>query len=254
MKQFLVFYKKEFYEGMKTKRLMISGIVFIILGIMNPFIAKVTPEIMKNALPKGVTIKLAEPTSLDSWTQFFKNINQLGVIVLLILFCEILSKEVERGTLIPLLTKGLSRRVVILSKLFYMWSVWTVVLLISFFITYGYTIFYFPDNLSVHLFSAIFSLWIFGMLLFALLLFSSILTRSGFQGLMIVAVFYAVGLFSVLFTKIDTYNPFVLSTKNMDFLKGTASFDEYYPAVLISFLLIILCLVAAVKQFDKKKI
>ena len=53
---------------------------------MNPFAAKFLPEILASALPSGMTITLPEPSAMDSWGQFFKNISQMGIIVVVILF------------------------------------------------------------------------------------------------------------------------------------------------------------------------
>ncbi|MDH6365700.1 ABC-2 type transport system permease protein [Enterococcus sp. PF1-24] len=254
MKQLIIFMKKEIFEAFKTKKLLIIAVSFLALGIMNPLIAKLTPEIMKSTLPKGISLEIPAPTSLDSWSQFFKNINQLGLIVLLILFCEILAREIETGSLINLLTKGLSRTVIVLCKQFFLWGVWTVALFLSFIVTYFYTKFYFPDDLSPAIFPAIFSLWLFGLLMFAVLLLGSALAKSGFQGLFLVLLFYGGGIFSTMFTKIDYYNPFALSTKNMLFLQERADLGDFLPAIALTTLLTLVILWLSIKIFSKKRL
>ncbi|WP_222860725.1 hypothetical protein [Paenibacillus antibioticophila] len=91
--------------------------VFFIVGMLSPLTAKLMPELLSSFLPEGMTLTIAEPTALDAWIQFFKNTSQMGLILIVILFSGILGTELTRGTLINMLTKGLSRHAVILSKL-----------------------------------------------------------------------------------------------------------------------------------------
>ena len=43
MRQLTAFIQKEFTEVMRNSKLLICAIIFILLGIMNPAIAKITP-------------------------------------------------------------------------------------------------------------------------------------------------------------------------------------------------------------------
>ncbi len=93
--------------------------------MMNPLTAKITPQLVENFMPEGMIVNLGEPTALDSWMQFYKNVPQLGLVVLVILFSGMMSQEYSKGTLINMLTKGLARRSVILSKLTVALVMWT---------------------------------------------------------------------------------------------------------------------------------
>jgi len=140
------FLKKEFFEYTKTYKLFIMLMIFIIFGITNPLIAKLMPEIVGSLVTDGVVITLPEPTAYDAWAQFFKNATQMGLFVMVILFSGVLSSELSKGTLINLLTKGLSRTAVILSKYTCMVSVWTISISLCFGLTYGYTAYLFPQG------------------------------------------------------------------------------------------------------------
>ena len=156
MNHFAVFFKKELKElkeSVKTYKLLLLGIVFLILGIMNPLVAKLTPDLLASFLPEGMSITIPEPSSLDSWAQFFKNIQQMGLIVVLLVFSGVLTNELSRGTLVLLLTKGLPRQTVILAKYAAMLVLWTMSVAISHVVTWVYTVYLFPDNLSQNLFS-----------------------------------------------------------------------------------------------------
>lgn len=43
-----------------------------------------------------VQIELPPPNSLDSWTQFFKNVNQTGLVVTIVIFSGMVSREYEK--------------------------------------------------------------------------------------------------------------------------------------------------------------
>lgn len=112
---YLAFTKKEFIECIRSYKFMILIIVFLAFGFMNPIFAKYMPELLKSMMPDGMSMKLPEPTVFDSWTQFFKNMNQMGLIIFLLSFSSIISAELQKGTLINMVTKGLSRKKIILS-------------------------------------------------------------------------------------------------------------------------------------------
>ncbi|MGP3641566.1 ABC transporter permease subunit [Lentilactobacillus hilgardii] len=254
MNQLMIFIKKEFIESIKTKRFLIAEIIFVLFGLMNPLLAKLMPKIIGSALPKGVSAAIPAPTSLDSWTQFFKNMTQLGLIILVILFCDIVSHELANGYLINFLTKGLSRWVVVLSKQLLVWFVWTISLITTFLVTVGYTNYYFNDHLSRHLFPAVFALWLFGLLLMTVVVTGSTVSASGMKGLLITGGFYALGMFSTVFTGFKKINPFSLINQNMQFLQGKQSFGEYGVALAITVILMLIGLAISLILFNRKRV
>lgn len=252
MRNYFFFLKKELKEGIKTYKLPILLCIFFIFGVLSPMTAKFLPKLLPSLLGEGMNFEIPEPSSMDSWTQYFKNINQLGFVVVILIFSGILSHEFEKGTLINLLTKGLSRTTVLLSKLTYMIVVWTVNLVLSFLITWGYTVYYFSDGKSPHLFSGIFPVWLFGCLLLSVFLFSATLFEKSSGSLLIMVLFTAAGLFLSIIDRIAKFNPFSLVQKNLPFIQGTETLSDYLPAMSISFLLIILLTFVACKVFKKK--
>ena len=77
MKSLLAFIKKEMLEQRRSGKLIILGILFVVLGIMSPAIAKLTPwlmEMMVDTLAgSGLVFTPVSVSAMDSWTQFFKN-------------------------------------------------------------------------------------------------------------------------------------------------------------------------------------
>ena len=115
MRSLIVFMKKEIMEQIRSGRLMILGILFVLFGIMNPAIAKLTPwllETMADSLAEsGMIITDVKVSALDSWVQFFKNM-PMGLIAFVLLESSIFTKEYTSGTLVLSLTKGDRKSVV----------------------------------------------------------------------------------------------------------------------------------------------
>ena len=119
MRAFFAFLKKELLESARSGRLLLLLILFGVFGIMNPAVAKLTPwllEVMGEELAEsGMVITEVTVDALTSWTQFFKNI-PMALIAFVLVYGGIFTKEYESGTLILVLTKGISRYKVLLAK------------------------------------------------------------------------------------------------------------------------------------------
>ena len=112
MRQLTAFIQKEFTEVTRNSKLLICAIIFILLGIMNPAIAKITPwlvEQFSNATSgAGMLIQTMEISALTSWEQFFKNM-PMGIVFFVLMFSGIVAAELQKGTLINIVTKGMPR-------------------------------------------------------------------------------------------------------------------------------------------------
>ena len=54
MKNLYFFTKKEFFECWRTSRFLILVIIFLIFGLMNPLLAKLTPEIVNMTIGDAI--------------------------------------------------------------------------------------------------------------------------------------------------------------------------------------------------------
>lgn len=254
MKNFLVFTQKEFLEGVRTYKAVIFLVVFMIFGLMNPLMAKLTPELMASLASEGIAITLAEPAAIDSWMQFFKNISQMGLVVMVILFSGILTNEIHKGTLINMLTKGLSRTAVILAKFMYLLVIWTVAYAICLGITAGYTVYLFPESSVDNLAFAAVALWVFGVLLLSLLMLASSCTKSNYLGLLMLACAVAVmGLVGIAPATHD-YNPMSLMSDSTALLNGSLDPHTLIPAIILSLVVSLISIIAAVMVFRKRQL
>lgn len=148
MKALLAFIKKELKEQLRSGRLILLGILFVLFGIMNPAVAKLTPwllEMSSDSLAEiGMAVTTVTVSAMDSWGQFFRNM-PIALISFVLLESSIFTREYQTGTLVLSLTKGLERYKVVASKTIMLGTLWTVCYWICFGITYGYNA-YFWDN------------------------------------------------------------------------------------------------------------
>ena len=72
-----LFTKKEWIEVLRTGKFVIITVLFILFGVMNPAITKLTPWMMEafseSLEESGLTMTEAKVDALTSWMQFYKN-------------------------------------------------------------------------------------------------------------------------------------------------------------------------------------
>jgi ABC-2 type transport system permease protein len=115
--QFGVLIHKELIEQIRSRRFIILVVVFIILGILSPLLAKYLPALLSSMMKdQNIYITVPESTWKDAIAQYTKNISQLGVLILILLNMGTVAKEKEIGTAVFLLVKPVSRNLFVLSK------------------------------------------------------------------------------------------------------------------------------------------
>lgn len=181
MRQLTAFIQKEFTEVMRNSKLLICAIIFILLGIMNPAIAKITPwlvEQFSNATSgAGMLIQTMEISALTSWEQFFKNM-PMGIVIFVLMFSGIVAAELQKGTLINIVTKGMPRWKIMVSKLILLLVLWTGMYFASYIITYVYNDFYWDNDTVNNIFFSVFCLYLFGVWLISLIMLMSALADN----------------------------------------------------------------------------
>lgn len=254
MNSFITFTKKELVEQIRTYKLFIFLAVFFIFGMTSSLFAKLMPNIIASMDLKGIEIKIPEPTFLDAYAQFFKNVNEMGLIALILIFSGTLSGELTKGTLINMLSKGLSRKVVILSKFTSAILIWTLAYVISILINYGYTFYLFGKHSVDNLLLAFFCLWLFGVFIIAIIILSSTIVKGSYGGLILTAIIYGALMLINLFPKVEKYNPYSLITKNIELINNKISVEDINITMVVTVLMIFVSLVGALKIFRKKQL
>ena len=103
---------KELREQLRTYRLPVVAIVFLLFGITSPVLARYTKELI-DALGAqaagGMEIVLPPPTVADAIGQLLKNLGQFGILIAILLAMGAVATEKDRGTAALILTKPASR-------------------------------------------------------------------------------------------------------------------------------------------------
>ena len=260
MRGYRVFLKKELFEAFKTYRLLVMGAAFLVFGIMSPLAAKMLPEIIRWATQVDPTTAgmdlgslFTEPSAIDAWAQFYSNVGQLGLIVLVVAFGGMVSSELAEGKLSIILTKGLSRSAAILSKLTSCALVWTGSLAVAFFTSWGYTAYFFPGEKLPYLPLAGFCLWLFGVFLLALLAFVAALAKKSTIACLLAMCGSVIALNLLnLIPYVEKYNPVSLGGSPMLLISGSATPRGVYPAMATAVVGIAALALLAVMAFNVK--
>lgn len=252
MNGYIAFVKKEFTENMKNYRFLILFAVFLIFGIMSAFLAKFTPEILSTlAADMEMT---SEPAALDAWKQFYKNISGVGFSAFIILYGSCLSNEYSKGTFVLMVTKGLSRKAVILAK----YTVAAVLMTVSYWTayaaTYGYTALLWNDTSLSNVALAAFSLWMAGFLYLSILMIGCVIFKQTFTSILFTGGIVALISLLGMVKPIARFNPFILTSKNVDLISGEATLADFMIPALISVIISIFGLLTAIRLFNKKQL
>lgn len=256
MKQLTAFTKKEFLEQLRTGKLFILTILFCLFGIMNPVIAKITPwlmELMSDQLAEsGMAVVNVEVNALTSWIQFFKNM-PIALIIILVMFSSIFTAEYQKGTLINVVTKGLKRWKILLSKTAVMCLVWTFGCLISYGITYGYNAYFWDNSIAGHTLFAAFCFYFLGLWLITVLTFASTLFKTPSTVTLSTGAAFLIAYLLGLVPKIKMYVPSHLM-ETAELLTEGSKINNYSIAIIITGTLITINILLSIFAFNKKNI
>ncbi len=256
MKTFIAFLKKELTEQLRTGHMLILGILFVLFGIMNPAIAKMTPwmmELLSDSLAEsGMVVTEISVDALTSWTQFYKNI-PIALITFVLITCSTLTAECQRGTLIPVLTKGLSRTKVIYAKTISLTLMWSAGYWLCYTVTYGYNEYFWDNSIVYSLAVPALAYYLFGLWVISLvMLFSSLSNANTGVLLGSGSVCIAAYLLSMI-PKIQPYTPMRL-TESMSAVTGVFSTNALVVAAVITFVLTVADIIGSCIIFRKKKL
>ncbi len=254
MRTFLSLLKKETIEGVRTKKMISTFILFLFIGLISPLTAKLTPMILQSIATGNIDINVAPPSEIDSWTQFFKNISQIGMFGLAIILSTQMANEFQKGTLINLLSKGLPRYQVVLSKIFYNFILWFIAYFCSFILTYFYTKYFFGISFPIrNILMAALLPFIFGLFLISLEILAGVISGNAIGTLILTTLGIVIQLILSIRDEIVKYMPIALIGKPVNLIKGIG-YDDYYVPIITGSILLILCIVISLAVINKKQI
>lgn len=253
MRVFISLIKKEAIENIRTKKMLVVLVLFIFIGLISPLTAKLTPLILRSIATEGIDIKVSIPAEIDSWIQFFKNINQIGMFGLVILFSTQITNEIQKGTLINLLSKGLPRYQVIISKWFFDTVMWMSSYCACFLVALGYTKYFFNNTFAIEniIMAALLPL-IFGIFLISLEILGGVITGNVIGTLVFTAGGIVLQFILSLKDEIVKYMPIALLGKPINLIKGIG-FEDYFMPIITTFGLIIICVISSILVLNRKE-
>lgn len=255
MRRMRAFFCKELTEQLRKKRLMVVGILFVLFGILGPATAKLTPEILKlfgESNSAGFVITVTEVTVMDSWMQFFKNLD-IPMIVMLVMWSSAFTGEYRKGTLVPLVTKGLTRTDIYVAKMLMLHLVWTLGYAVYFGIVYGYNAYYWGNGPVKHMALAILLSWLYGAFMMSLVgLFSSIAESSAQVLLGVGGVWFLFSLLSIA-PKLSGVLPAALSD-GLPLMLGNKVPGDYTVSILVTVVLTLSATFGGLVLIQKKKL
>lgn len=256
MKSLIAFSKKEATEWWRSGRFAILMVVFTLFGIMNPAFAKLTPWLMDSMSESlensGIILGEIRVDAFTSWEQFYKNI-PIAMIVFVLMISGLFATEFQKGTLIPVLTKGLARWKVYVAKTFGILLVWTVGYWTCFGITYVYNDIYWDNSVVAHPIAAAGLVYLFGLWLTAMVpLFSSFLNNAISVAMgtgSIVIASYALGVLPNIKSYVPTY---LLSAQALLVRAGDP--EDYLLVIVVTSILVVVSFVLGWVIFDRRRL
>src|SRR3990172_4419664 len=111
------FLLKEIKEITKTHRLWAVPLFFLFLGLSAVAATEFLPDILKSQLqPQNISIKLPEPDAVQAFQTYFKNLTQVGLVMVILMSMGLVSEEKARGILAQILAKPVSRAAIVAAK------------------------------------------------------------------------------------------------------------------------------------------
>lgn len=256
MRQLIVFTKKEFLELLRTGKIWIILMIFILFGITNPAFAKLTPwmyEMLSDSMAEGgLIVTNIEVDALTSWMQYYKNIF-MAVLALTVMFCGILTSEYQKGTLVNMLTKGLDRWKVIVSKSVTLIIVWSLCYWVCFGITYGYNAYFWDNGIASHVGAGAAYIYLFGIWVISLIMLASSAWENSTGVLLLIIVAVILCYIAGMVPDLADFTPIkLLSAGNL--VKGDLQLSDFTRSLIVTSGLSIAGFLAACILFNKKKI
>ena len=239
---------------LRTGKFFIVTVLFILFGVMNPAIAKLTPWMMEalseSLEDSGLTLTDATVDALTSWVQFYKNV-PMALIVFILMFSGILAAEYQKGTLINMITKGLSRWKIVVSKSFVLLLLWSFGYWMCYGITYAYNEYFWDNSIAEDVGFAAFCVYMMGVWLIALMMLMSTLFSAGSAvAVGTGGVFFAMYLSGML-PDLKKFLPTCLLEAS-GLLSGAGEAGDYSTALVVAAVLTVVQLVLAVLILNRK--
>jgi ABC-2 type transport system permease protein len=247
MSGFVVFAHKEAREILHTWRIWVLPGILLFFALSGPVLARFTPQIV-GALAgdqlKGFTIPT--PTYLDAYTEWIKNLSQIALFALIIIYASIISSELKSGTAVLVLTKPVSRTAFVIAKVAVHSAFLAILVVAGTLVTWGLTAAVFNQAPGSALWSSALVWLVFGVLFIALMTLLSVLIGSAAGAAGAGLGTYALVSIAAIWKPLGTYSPAGLATQPASLAAGkdVAVLWPVLTSLLLAALLVVLATLA----------
>lgn len=109
------FLGKELREIVRTWRVFVVPLVLMFTAVSSPLLAKATPYLVQSVA--GLDLSLPEPTYVDAYAQWTKNLGQLALLVVIVSYAGAIASERTSGTAAFVLSKQLTPAAFVTAKM-----------------------------------------------------------------------------------------------------------------------------------------
>lgn len=254
MKNFSAYFKKEMLENLRTYRLLILVIAYILFGLMEPIMYRMLPVILESEGLDPAMMQMMDTSQQGLLRSYMGNLSQIGLIVVTLTIMGTLSHELQRKYWILPRSKGGNPTAMVLSK-FFLYSFGLVLAtLLGFMVNnfYGRVLFEYTglDLVGVVQSALLFALY-FIFLLAVLFLFISII-QKGIPAVL-GTLFISFLLLPILnnFGSLQNFLPYGLLQESGKFFFDWSSLG---PILASTLGLIILCLWGTIRRIKTMEI
>jgi ABC-type transport system involved in multi-copper enzyme maturation, permease component len=253
MKGIAAFSRKEASEILRTWRIWVLPGMLLFFALSGPAIAKYTPQIVV-AVAGSQFKQFGLPPSRyqDSYAQWAKNLSQIVLFAIIIIYGGAVSSERKSGTAVLVLTKPLSRSAFILAKALVHAAFIVAAVLAGTAITWAGTALMFGQAPAGPLFTATLAWLAFGLLFLALMIFLSAWLNSQAGAAGIGLGVYALIAILTFSEKIEAYTPAALVNLPSTLAEG-GSFGSAWP-IATSLILAAALVALAAWAFGRKEL
>jgi len=97
-------------------------------------------------------------------------------------------------------------------------------------------------------------MWLFGVLILSFMLLGGVLFGNIYGSLLVTGGFAVLFMILGIAPKLEKYNPYLLSSKNINLLTSEMAMSDFTISILITSFLILTTLVGSILVFDKKQL
>lgn len=216
------FLNKEIKEYIRTPKLLIIMCLFLFFAFLSPLTARYMNELI-SLVASDVQISFPDPTFTDAWVQFYKNTTSLCLIVYLIIITGTVAQEKNKGSILLVLTKKVSRFNYLFSKFVGGAILLTVALLTSLLVSVLYTQILFHEVFYDGLLMSIILLWLMGLFYTAFAILASVIAKTPTTAALLGFVGYAVFNLLNISSGLQKFNPSGASSLVNNILYNTSS-------------------------------